>query len=67
VTRFHKLAVQCAVIPLSVGVGVFLLWLATGWGWLALAGLAVLIGGFVAFLVGVVVLPPRSSAPACCC
>jgi len=64
-----RIAWLCASLPLLVGVAIFLLWLATQWSWLELAGLCTILGGVAASLVGVlaliahVVLSLRSAKP----
>lgn len=64
-----RLAWLCGLLPLVVGVAIFLLWLATHWPWLELAGLFTILGGFVVSLIGVlalithVVLSLRASSP----
>lgn len=52
---FH-FALFCALFPLAVGVSIFLLWMATRWDWLMLAGGVTLIGGTGCFLAGGVAL-----------
>jgi hypothetical protein len=47
-----RLAVACAIVPMAVGIFVFLAWLFTRWGGWILAGFATIALGLAAFAVG---------------
>lgn len=48
----YRTAWVCGVLPLLLGVAVYLLWLATDWDWLMMAGVVTLCGGCVVVAVG---------------
>jgi hypothetical protein len=48
----YRIALACGLVPLVTGVGIFLLWLATGWVWLISAGFMTIFGGIVSVLIG---------------
>jgi hypothetical protein len=54
--RAYQVALACGVLPLLVGVSIFVLWVSTGWNWLVAAGIFTLYGGVGVFLVGVIAL-----------
>jgi hypothetical protein len=54
--RWYRIALFSGLVPLGVGVGVFLLWLATRASWLGSAGLLTLAAGLVLFVLGIVCL-----------
>ncbi|MGW8257748.1 MAG: hypothetical protein ACWGMZ_09715 [Thermoguttaceae bacterium] len=54
--RAYRVALACGVLPLLVGVSIFLLWVSTGWQWLVVAGIVTLCGGVAIFLVGIIAL-----------
>ena len=54
--RAYQVALACGVLPLLVGVVIFLLWVSTGWDWMIVAGIFTLYGGVGIFLVGIIAL-----------
>jgi hypothetical protein len=51
-----KIPLVLGAAPLASGLSIFLLWLATDWKWLQLAGMLTLFAGFVPVLAGLVCL-----------
>jgi len=54
--KIYQFTLGCGGFPLCAGLLVFCTWLATRWQWLETAGLFVLFGGVVWFVIGVVAL-----------
>jgi hypothetical protein len=54
--RAYRVALICGVIPLLIGVPMFLLWLITRWDWLIMAGIFTLYGGVAIFLIDAIAL-----------
>ncbi len=54
--RDYRVALICGILPLFIGVSIFVLWLITSWNWLMLAGIFTLSGGSAAFLLGILAL-----------
>jgi hypothetical protein len=54
--RAYRAALACGAVPLVVGIGVFLIWLATRSYWLILPGMGTVYLGCAAFVGGVVML-----------
>jgi hypothetical protein len=54
--RSYRAAILCGAVPLLTGISIFLLWLATRWEWLMVAGLLTLYGGVFFFVTGVMAL-----------
>ena len=48
-----RVALFCGICPLLLGVSIFLLWLATGWQWLMLAGIATIFCGTILVALGI--------------
>ena len=46
----------CGVLPLLVGISLFLLWLITRWDWMKMAGIFTLYGGVAVFFIGAIAL-----------
>jgi hypothetical protein len=56
IAGIYRVAIICGALPLIVGTSVFLLWFATGWEWLPIAGILTIYAGVFLFAVGVCVL-----------
>ena len=54
--RAYRIALICGVVPLTVGIFIFILWLVTRWDWLETAGLITIVGGCASFPVGMMAL-----------
>ena len=54
--RLYRLSLMCGVAPLVVGTCVFLLWWLVRWDALMTVGMLTMLGGTIAFVVGVVCL-----------
>ncbi len=54
--RTFRVAVLSGLLPLLVGVSLFVLWIISRWDWLMVGGFVTLYGGLVSFLIGVVAL-----------
>ena len=55
-TRSHRLATLCGALPLSLGTGIFVIWLVGRWDWLVFAGAVVLYGSVAVVVVGAIAL-----------
>lgn len=54
--RTFRIALLCGLLPLLVGVSLFVLWLITRWDWLMVGGFLTLYGGLASFLIGAIAL-----------
>ena len=54
--RTFRIALLCGLLPLLVGVSLFVLWIITGWDWLMVGGFFTLYGGLASFLIGAIAL-----------
>lgn len=54
--RAYRVALVCGLLPILVGVSIFLLWLVMRWEWLIAAGIFTLYGGVALFFIGSVAL-----------
>ena len=54
--RAFRIALICGVLPLLVGVSLFLVWLITRWDWLMMAGIITLYAGVAVFFIGAIAL-----------
>jgi hypothetical protein len=54
--RTFRVAVLSGLLPLLVGVSLFVLWIITRWDWLVAGGFVMLYGGLVSFLIGAIAL-----------
>ena len=54
--RTLRVAVLSGLLPLLIGVSLFLLWIITRWDWLMLAGAIALYGGLASFVIGAIAL-----------
>ena|ERR1700722_10577883 len=52
----YRIAILCGTLPLSTGISIFLLWCATGWEWLEVAGMFTISMGAGLFIVGCIAL-----------
>jgi len=56
IAGIYRVALICGAGPLVAGTSIFLLWLATGWDWLPIAGMINVYAGIFLFTAGVCVL-----------
>jgi hypothetical protein len=54
--RAHRVALICGTTPLLLGMALFVVWLATRWAWLIVAGAVVFYGGLAVVATGVIAL-----------
>ena len=54
--RWHRISLICGLMPLSIGIVIFLAWFATRAQWLTVAGIVNLYAGLALFCIGVISL-----------
>jgi len=54
--RTLRVAVLSGLLPLLIGVSLFVLWIITRWDWLMLAGAILIYGGLASFVIGSIAL-----------
>lgn len=54
--RTFRIALLCGLLPLLVGLSLFVLWIITRWDWLVVGGFVTLYGGLVSVLIGAIAL-----------